>query len=488
MTLNHFSKIDPIIEKAKELFKVKDLYPYQRLAIANILEGVNQIVVIPTAGGKSLCFQLPSQLLEGPTLVIVPLLSLLADQLRRLKELNIKCGAFKGGQTKEERKELFNQLKQGQVKIVFATPEILQSPQVSAILELYHFSHIAIDEAHCVTEWGESFRPAYLLLGEVIEKLNPAVITAFTATASQRVISRIRALIFKLDPVNIIQDIPDRPNIIYSVMPVLSKSRALVKLCKELKFPLVVFTRSRKGAELYARLLKRCLAKRQVYFYHAGLYKEERQKIEDWFLPNKQGILISTSAYGMGMDKPDIRTIIHIDVPYSVEGYLQESGRAGRDGKTAQAILVYSTQDLHYGLCLKDDLQKRCYERLLQYVYAKDRCRREYLLALLGWQIEHCSGCDYCKHNIITEPEGKEQILRFITKWPRRFSIRECIQIFSGKRSYDVEQKELDRFSAFALLKHWEQDDIAEAIKLLIDFDKIALPQRGFFKQRLKLK
>lgn len=488
MLLNNDYKVDPITIKAKEVFKVESLYPFQRLAIANILEGINQIVVVPTGAGKSLCFQLPSQLLDGPTLVIVPLLSLLGDQLRRLKELNIRCGALKGGQTQEERHKLLSQINKGEVKIVYATPEILKSLSYNNYLESYSFLHVAIDEAHCVTEWGETFRPAYLDLGIIVKKLNPTVITAFTATATPSVISRMKELIFGLNPINIIQDIPDRPNIIYSVIPTLSKSRALFKLSDTNKKPILVFTRSRKGAELHARFLRRRLFTNQVYFYHAGLNKEERQNIEEWFLKSKRGILVSTSAYGMGMDKADIRTIIHIDVPYSLEGYLQESGRAGRDGKTARAILVFSCHDLYYGFRFKDDLQKKRYEHFLQYVGTNDRCKREYLLAMLDWKLDQCAGCDFCKHTIITEPEGKKQILSFISKWSRRFSMRECIQILSGNRCYDVERKGLDRFPGFGLLNDWQNDDIAEAIQLLIEDHKIVLPKRGFFKQRLKLK
>jgi len=291
---------NPISRIARERFGVEYLYPIQHFVIANILDGISQIVVLPTGGGKSLCFQLPSGLLPGLTLVAVPLLSLMGDQRRRLEEINIPAGILRGGQSREERRALYRKAAAGQVKIILVTPEVLIQLPRDPLFNTLSISHLVVDEAHCVSEWGKSFRPSYARLTDFVLDSSVAVITAFTATASSQVLEGIRSVVFPDRPVRLVQDNPDRPNIFYRVIPALSKSKTLVDLLISRPGNCVVFCATRSLAEITARLIRRRVPGRETYFYHAGLSREERQIIEGWFFDSKNGILTATSAYGIG--------------------------------------------------------------------------------------------------------------------------------------------------------------------------------------------
>ncbi|MBN2535137.1 MAG: ATP-dependent DNA helicase RecQ [Spirochaetales bacterium] len=477
---------DPITCAARKYFSISYLYPIQRYAVANILDNINQIVVLPTGSGKSLCFQLPALILPGVTLVILPLLSLMKDQMRRLDERSIGNGCIRGDQTDEERSLLVKQILDGSINIVFITPESLQSEKLSSFFSRVDIRHLVIDEAHCVTEWGDTFRPAYLRIGQFIKNQGPKVVTAFTATASGPVINRIKEALFDGLPVSTLIENPDRPNIHYHVIPVLSKSRVVTKLLETVEHPVIIYTRSRKRTEYYAHLVRRRLDTDHVFFYHAGLYRDERKEVEDWFMQSGDGVLTATSAFGLGIDKPDIRTVIHADIPYSTEAYLQESGRAGRDGKESCALLLYSYEDIHFAYKLSDEIQKARYEKLLSYVRENKRCRREYLLSLLGYELENrCAGCDFCSNRMINEKEGEEKIMSFIRKHKRRVSKRELIQILHGKPSYDVMKNNFDRYGGFGMLDDWQKEDIEEGIDSLLFSRKLVVPQKGFWKYKI---
>jgi ATP-dependent DNA helicase RecQ len=477
---------DPVVTCARERFSIPYLFPYQRCAIANILEGVNQIVILPTGGGKSLCFQLPSLMLKGVTLVVMPLLSLIADQKRSLGEKGIAAGVIRGEQSQEKREVMLKKAKDGSIAIILTTPEAALSSKTLDQLSRVSISHLVIDEAHCVSEWGESFRPSYLELYRLLEVLRIPLVTAFTATASETVIDKIKGILFRDIPVNTVIANPDRPNIFYRVVPVLSRNHAITEYAGIKRRPLIIFTRSRKGAERTARMLKQRMPDYDIFFYHAGLYKEERKDIEQWFLRSKTGILCSTSAYGMGVDKQDIRTVIHADIPPSVESYLQESGRAGRDGQPAEALLLYGAEDILFAGTIADEVQKKRYERILSYTGGSMQCRREYLLGLLDYKLEErCTGCDVCQGNVVDEKEGERSIIEFFNKHKRRYTIREARQILAGKQTYDVMIKNLDITGSFGLLADWHGDDIEEALNLLIDSHKLHIPKRGFWKHRI---
>jgi ATP-dependent DNA helicase RecQ len=438
--------------------------------------------------------------------VVVPLLSLLEDQLRRCREAALSVEALRGGQSPDERARLIGQLSTGRLDLLFTTPETLEriireKTREFRWLESSTITHLVVDEAHCVSEWGESFRPAYLELGENLRRLKFRCLTAFTATASPRILKRIEEVLFADQEVATLSADPDRPNIHYAVIPTLSKIRTLVGLLQAAPRPVLVFSRTRSGAERAARVLRRRLPDLDARFYHAGLDREERKRIEAWFKSSTDGVLAATSAYGMGVDKSDIHTVIHVDVPYSPEAYLQETGRAGRDGSTVKAALLYSTEDLGFADMLSTGqgdspadsggprapsvLAAERYAQMLGYALDAGRCRREQLLGFLGREPASCGGCDVCDGRVLNRPEGEAQILGFVSRNRRRFTFRQAVQLLQGAKSYEVQRGGLASYPAFGLLAGWQEEEIKEALESLRRRGAIRVLKRGPWKERI---
>ncbi len=479
---------DPLEELAERDFGLKYLYPIQRLVIANVLEGADQIVVLPTGAGKSLCFQLPSRLLAGVTLVVVPLLSLLEDQLARCRQAGLAAEALRGGQTEEERGRIGKLAAGGGLRLLYATPEALATAGVRRLLRGLRVAHAVVDEAHCLAEWGPEFRPAYLELGRVFRSLEVGVLSAFTATASPETLRAVRAHLFGGREPVLVQADPDRPNLRYRFREALSKQRALTGLLRQAARPALVFCRSRPAAESAARLLRRRLATEEAFFYHAGLEPGERRRVEAWFLRSAEGVLTATSAYGLGVDKPDIRTIVHLEVPYSVEAYLQESGRAGRDGQPAECLLLYGAEDLAFarGPGLGSELERRRYLRLLERVLDAGTCRRQALLGALGLPAPACAGCDVCAGQSGRPAEGRPELEAFFRRHGRRFTPRQAALVLAGRQCYEVVRQELDCYRGFGALSGWEPEEVAEALGALQASGELRMARRGWWKGRLE--
>ena len=341
---------DEVLSVAKNVFGVSHLYPWQRLVIGNILDAASdlssgrgrdfsqaqndggdltdifclgrQIVLLPTGAGKSMCFLLPAVMLPGPTLIFYPLLALMADQKRRLEQNGIECVVFRGGQSEAERDENFRRLEAG-AKVILANPEVLQSGRLMERLKAAKISHVAIDEAHCVAEWGDTFRPAYLTLGKIIEDLGVGLVTAFTATASPSVLERVSQVLFG-GRVHVVRGESDRPNLHYSVMMAFAKKKAVCRLAATERKPMLVFCGTRAKAEDMARELSECVGADKVRFYHAGLSRDEKAAVEKWFFPRDDAILCCTCAFGMGVDKANVRTVVHLEASPTAESYIQE--------------------------------------------------------------------------------------------------------------------------------------------------------------------
>ncbi|MGO8694317.1 MAG: RecQ family ATP-dependent DNA helicase [Rectinemataceae bacterium] len=465
---------DPVLELARERFGLDYLFPYQRLAIANVLDAaaenaessaLRQAVLLPTGFGKSLCFQLPALILPGPTVIVYPLLALMEDQRRRLEALGIPCALFRGGQEKNVRRKAEEDLASGRAKVVITNPESLAQEKLLAFIENQRPSHVAIDEAHCVSEWGETFRPAYLELRKILERLSPAATSAFTATASPAVLDSVASLLFGGKSFRVISGDPDRPNISYGVVRTLCRDHSLVRLARELPGPLIVFSASREGVRILARLLTERLRNRDIRFYHAGLEKEERRKIEAWFMASRDGILVSTCAYGMGLDKRDIRSVIHYEAPSSVEAYLQESGRVGRDGASAAAILLSAPDDKVRPARGDDPMRRNRAEAFLSYAHADSGCRRKLLLELLGAQEAEnmpCSGCDRCEGISSEFYEGQREIAFFVSAQNRRFDMPRAAAALAGERR--TAGRAANRCAGWGSMSDWEQGDIRSAL------------------------
>jgi len=447
---------DELGEAAKNLFGLSYLFPYQRLVITNILEAVRaiddeesgdretlgkQIVILPTGAGKSLCFQLPAMMIEGLTLVIYPILSLMADQQRRLNERGFSPVTIRGGQSKEERDEIWEKLETGQAKFIIANPEVLLTAQVKERLEKIKIKHVVVDEAHCVSEWGESFRPSYLEIGAIINSFNPPLVTAFTATASSPVLEKIRMYIF--GGLNVCQIVgnPDRPNISYSVQGCINRDLAVRDLLLKHSRPAIVFCSSRPGTEKLSRFLRNEFEEigldwhTEIRFYHAGLSREEKAVTEKWLLHNTEAVLISTCAFGMGVDKADVRTVIHRDCAPSVEAYLQESGRAGRDGKQSRAILLIGPDDESALLRAKTETAKNRLTALLNYAYNTADCRRHSLIDMLnfdsGGEVPEKLCCDVCENEANIDLREESSVINFFRRNKRRFTQYEAASLLA---------------------------------------------------------
>ena len=473
---------DPVEAEAHATFGVPYLFPAQRLVVDNILDGCSQIVLMPTGSGKSLCFQLPARLLAGPTMVIVPLLSLLQDQLRRLREGPLRVAALMGAQEMPERRQILHGLAEREIDVLFTTPEALAGRFGEQLLSL-SISHCVIDEAHCISEWGDRFRPAYVELGAVIRAAGIPVVSAFTATASDPIVRRIREVIYADAPVSVVSVDPDRTNLRYSVRQVLSKRRALVECAQTMARPLIAFASSRGGTEHYARHLQ-AAGIGSSRFYHAGLDADERRAIEQWFFDSADGVLVATSAYGMGVDKGDIRSAVHLEPPPSMEAYLQEAGRAGRDGRPAEALLLHAGGAERRRLETMAPADRRRYTGMLDYA-ASRRCRREQLLAPFTDGEVACSGCDVCDREVTGPPPEAAGIADLVRRHRGRFGLRETALLLGGQPTYEAEAMGLRRTRGFGFLRRWREEEIDEALAALLAAGTIERRRRGFVPARL---
>jgi len=482
---------DPLSEAVNRLFGLSYLFPYQRLVITNILEAAEadaysdrdscgrQIVILPTGAGKSLCFQLPAMLLDGLTLVIYPILSLMADQERRLRERGFSPVIIRGGQSKEERDEIWEKLENGKSRFIIANPEVLLTPQVKSRLEKIKVMHAVIDEAHCVSEWGESFRPSYLEIGSIINSLNPPLVTAFTATASAPVLEKIKKYIFGDSEARQIVGNPDRPNISYSAKGCINRNLAVRDLLLQNSRPAIVFCSSRPGTEKLARYLRNAFGEMglswsgEIRFYHAGLSREEKASVEKWFINNPDAVLCATCAYGMGVDKADVRTVIHRDCAPSIEAYLQEAGRAGRDGEQSSAFLLWGPPEDEVSLArAKTEADRGRVSALLRYARDVNHCRRHSLLSLLnydsGGEVPEKFCCDVCENKASAALREEMTVLNFFKKNKRRYTQERAAEILAAGKSLC-----------------WQEEEASEVIDHLIKNGKIKKYKRFPWKNKL---
>jgi ATP-dependent DNA helicase RecQ len=314
----------------------------QEEIIGSVLDGKDTLALLPTGGGKSICFQVPALLQEGICIVISPLIALMKDQVENLQKRNIPAAAIYSGMHYKDIDRVLDNCIYGNIKLLYLSPERLSSELARERIARMKVSLIAVDEAHCISQWGYDFRPAYLLIGELRELLPAAPIMALTATATPEVVTDIQEkLEFKKE--NVLQKSFARDNLAYVVLREEGKLEKLLDILKKVSGAGVVYVRNRRRTKEIALFLQR--RGLSADYYHAGLSQEQRSARQDAWISDKTKIIVSTNAFGMGIDKPDVRIVVHMDLPDSLEAYFQEAGRAGRDGKKSYAVLLYDDAD-----------------------------------------------------------------------------------------------------------------------------------------------
>ncbi len=315
----------------------------QGAVIAAVLEGRDTVAVLPTGAGKSICYQVPALVLEGMALVISPLIALMRDQVEGLRRRGIAAAALHSGLSPAQQEEVVQAAKSGRIKLLYVAPERLRSKRFREWIEHHPPALVAVDEAHCISEWGHDFRPAYRKVGELRSVAARVPWIAVTATATPKTLEDIVEKLGLQDPA-VFRESPDRPNLVWVMRREEAKHRKLLEVVRKVDGAVIVYVRSRSLTERWADYLRRVGV--SAHFYHAGLSAGERHRRYREWMAGKAKVMVATTAFGMGIDKADVRAVVHLQLPESLENYVQEAGRAGRDGKRSYAVTVYQEADV----------------------------------------------------------------------------------------------------------------------------------------------
>ncbi len=456
--------------------------PLQENVVANVLAGQDSLVLMPTGSGKSLCYQLPAVAMKGVTLVVSPLIALMKDQVDALQGRGIAAGFINSTMTYAEIHRVQMEAYQGKLDILYAAPERIALPRFRDFLHALDLGLIAIDEAHCISEWGHDFRPDYRNLQSLRGDFPGVPVIALTATATQRVRQDI------VDQLRIPQAAQffasfNRPNLTYRVIPKRRSFDVLTGLLGNLEGgSAIVFCFSRQGTEkLASRLSDHGL---RALPYHAGLEDDVRRETQERFLAGDAPIIVATIAFGMGVDKPDVRLVVHYDLPKSVEGYYQETGRAGRDGQPSECVLFYSyrdkiNQEFFIGQIEDDAQRQNAEEKLARMVEYGDSvsCRRAFLLGYFGeeWTEDGCGACDVCiapseQPDPSATYDGTEiaqKVLSAIIRTREMFGPSHVVKVLRGSRARRVLELGHDSLSVYGIARHIPRDELNDIIDQL---------------------
>jgi ATP-dependent DNA helicase RecQ len=483
------SASDPLLEVVARYWGYSELRPLQREAMEAVVGGRDSLLVVPTGGGKSLCYQAPALLSERPTVVVSPLISLMKDQVDALRQNGIAAAQINSSQSASERNEIQRELTRGGIRLLFVSPERLALPGFREALRDANVGAFAIDEAHCISHWGHDFRPEYRQLRELRRLYPGASVHAYTATATAKVRDDILAQLALRDPIVLVGEM-DRPNLTYRILPRRNELAQVEEILArhQGESGIVYCIRRRDVDGLTEELLEKG---HRAVAYHAGLPQETRRAAQDAFASESCDVVVATVAFGMGIDRSNVRFVIHTGMPKSIEHYQQETGRAGRDGLEAECVLLYSGADAAVWRGILEmggepDAPRDHINGALQQIDRMDRfasasvCRHRALVEHFGgsYDRESCEACDVCLGDLEEIPDAltiAQKILSCVARTGQTFGSAHVISVLRGEKVQKVFDRGHDKLSVYGLLPDVPREFLRDWISQLISKDVLAL-------------
>lgn len=465
----------------RDVFGFDDFRPGQEEIVDAVTLGENVLAIMPTGGGKSLCFQLPALIREGVTVVISPLIALMRDQVRGLQEAGVEAGALTSGNTPEETDAVWEALEAGRLKLLYMAPERLAAESALGMLRRINVSLIAVDEAHCVSQWGHDFRPDYLRIGELRRALN-VPLAAFTATADAETQDEIVEKLFDgAAPRKFLRGF-DRPNIHLAFAAKDGPRKQVLDFAAARKTQSgIVYCGTRNKTEVLAQALR--AEGHTACHYHGGMDPEDRRIVETRFAREDGLIVVATVAFGMGIDKPDIRWVAHADLPKSIEAYYQEIGRAGRDGAPAETLTLFGADDIRLRRSQIDeglapsDRRMADHARLNALLGLAEAlaCRRQTLLGYFGEQTEPCGKCDLCDSppEVFDGTTPVRMALSAILRTEEWFGAGHLIDILLGNETDKIRARRHDALSTYGIGKDWSRPQWQAIFRQMMGHDLV---------------
>ena len=474
-------------EHLQNLFGLEEFRPSQREVIEDVLRGKDVLCVMPTGAGKSLCYQLPAAVQGGLSIVVSPLISLMEDQVQQLRDEGIAAAFLNSALSGSLRRQVMQELEQGFDGLLYVAPERFAAPDFQELLPRLKTKLLAVDEAHCVSQWGHDFRPDYLKLGEVRTKLGSPPCIALTATATEDVRADIIHHLHLREPTIVVTGF-DRPNLSYQcrrIAKAQEKEPELINLLRAEPGSAIVYCATRKAVDEVTGMLSRELKDRPIFAYHAGMDQAARTANQERFMSTPRSIAVATNAFGMGINKPDIRLVVHYNIPGTLVAYYQEAGRAGRDGQPARCVVLFAYQDRYTQQFFIDKIGEenpgadaRLIARLKDHAQAKldlmiryaqtHRCRRGMILDYFGdpAEVENCR-CDVCRRGMEEDlgPAGGQvvisdevtllvrQLLSAIARLRGNFGVGVVAEVLAGADNEKTQRWRFDQLSVFGLLR-----------------------------------